>query len=214
MLSRQKKKTKNYKPKTTNWVVGIDEAGRGPLAGPLVVGAVAIPSVQWKVISIKYLAGIKDSKKLSPQKREEWFAELHSSNVLASTHVFVSHTVIDRIGIAKSARQAVSRCLWKLSDHLSLDAEHFRVLLDGSLYAPPEYKQKTIIKGDEKIPLISAASIIAKVTRDRKMRALHIKYPHYNFAQHKGYGTRAHFAAIRKHGLSPVHRRTFCARIV
>ena len=88
------------------------------------------------------------------------------------------------------------------------------LLLDGSLYAPPEYPQKTIIKGDEKIPIIAAASVIAKVTRDRKMIRLAKKFPKYSFEIHKGYGTKLHRRLLRKHGLSAIHRRSFCTKFI
>ena len=191
-------------------IVGIDEAGRGPLAGPMVIAAVAVLGSRSGSPTSKgrsdFLKGIRDSKKLTRLGRERWYRMLKKKAICQ--YVSVSARSIDRDGISRAAREAIAKLLKKFSARADL------VLLDGSLYAPPEYKQKTIIKGDEKIPLVAAASIIAKVTRDRKMRTLHIKYPRYNFAQHKGYGTRAHFAAIRKHGLSEIHRKTFCTRIV
>ena len=190
-------------------IVGIDEAGRGPLAGPMVIAAVAVfgsrsgsPTATWRS---DFLKGIRDSKKLTRLGRECWYSVLKKKAICQ--YVSVSARSIDRDGISRAAREAIAKLLKKFPACADL------VLLDGSLYAPPEYKQKTIIKGDEKIPLIAAASIIAKVTRDRTMRRLHNTYPSYNFAQHKGYGTRAHFAAIRKHGLSDIHRKTFCTRI-
>ena len=196
-----KRRASSYK-----YIIGIDEAGRGPLAGPMVIAAVAVfgsPSSSWRS---DFLEGIRDSKKLTRRGRERWYRVLKKK--AACQYVSVSARSIDQNGISWAAREAIARLLKKFSASPNL------VLLDGSLYAPPKYKQKTIIKGDEKIPLIAAASIIAKVTRDRKMCALHKKYPHYNFAQHKGYGTRAHMAAIRRHGLSDIHRRSFCTRIV
>ena len=188
-------------------IVGIDEAGRGPLAGPMVIAAVAVvKSDRWRVIS----AGIKDSKKLSPRKREFWYNKLCSSPSIVSASASVAHGVIDHIGISRAARLAVSRCLRKISQHTALNTHQFHVLLDGGLFAPREYSQKTIIRGDEKVALISAASIVAKVTRDRLMVRCSKKYPEYCFEIHKGYGTRAHFASIKKYGLSPVHRKSFC----
>jgi|SRR3989344_45226 len=180
-------------------VIGIDEAGRGPLAGPMVIAAVA-------GIATRELHGIRDSKKLTRLAREHWYRILKQRAICQ--YVSVSASKIDRDGISRSAREAIATLLKKFP--VSPDM----VLLDGSIFAPPEYRQKTIIKGDEKIPLISAASVIAKVTRDRHMQRLHAKYPQYNFAQHKGYGTKAHFASIKKHGLSAIHRKTFCTRSI
>jgi len=185
------------------YIVGIDEAGRGPLAGPVAVAAVAatvISNFQFPII--KQIKNIKDSKKLSAKQREEWFKILKKN--FECHCVFISHKTIDKINIHQATLLGVEKVLKKFSVKPDL------VLLDGSLHAPKEYKQKTIIKGDEKIPLISAASIIAKVGRDRKMENMHKKFPKYAFDKHKGYGTKLHYKKIKKHGLSKIHRRTFC----
>jgi ribonuclease HII len=116
----------------------------------------------------------------------------------------VGSEIIDRIGIQKATQSAVANVLRKFKKKPDL------VLLDGSLFAPEHYNQKTIIKGDEKIPLIAAASIIAKTTRDAKMLRFHKKFPRYCFDAHKGYGTKLHYKMIRRHGLSLIHRRSFC----
>jgi ribonuclease HII len=179
-------------------IVGIDEAGRGPLAGPIAVAGVAA-----KNKNSKFLKGIKDSKKLSAKKREEWEKVLSASRRIECQSVLVSAKIIDKIGITKATKLAVARVLKKFSKNPDM------VLLDGSLFAPNHYKQKTIIKGDEKIPLIAAASIIAKVRRDRFMLHLHKKFPCYCFNQHKGYGTKLHYKKLKKHGLSSFHRRSF-----
>ena len=197
----------------TNYLIGIDEVGRGPLAGPITVGAVAAKG------STKFLRGIKDSKKLSPRQREEWLRKIKTWNLKHGTLSMVTASIeaatIDKIGIAAAARLAVMRCLQKLITDHGLPAKYLKILLDGGLYAPAVYQhQKTIIKGDEKIPIIAAASIVAKVTRDRKMKKLHTKFPIYQFDLHKGYGTKLHQAAIREHGLSVLHRRTFCAKLI
>src|SRR3989344_8724790 len=177
------------------YVIGIDEVGRGPLAGPITVGAVATKG------RIDFLRGIKDSKKLSAKQREEWLSKIKEKQLkyrnfeIALASVGVS--TIDKIGISASARLAVGRCLKKLK----IKNKNHKILLDGSLYAPRTYQnQKTIIKGDEQIPLIAAASIIAKVARDRMMVRLHNRYPRYGFATHKGYGTAIHRAALAQHG--------------
>ena len=192
------------------FIVGIDEAGRGPLAGPVCVGAAGTmmnvrPATsdlpRW---TSELLKGIKDSKKLSAKKREEWFKILQENKEFECHHVFVSNKMIDNFGIRKAVIFGVEKVLEKFSQKPDM------VLMDGSLFAPKEYNQETIIKGDEKIPLISAGSIIAKVSRDRVMMNMHKKYPEYCFNEHKGYGTKKHFEKIIKHGLCGIHRKTFC----
>jgi len=180
-------------------VIGIDEAGRGPLAGPVSVGAVAMTSRP------RFLKGIKDSKKLSAKQREEWAEILYEK--FECHCVMIGPKIIDKIGISKALRRAIVKVLCKFNFKPGL------VLLDGSLFAPKNYNQRTIIKGDEKIPLISAASIIAKTTRDAEMLKLHKKFPQYCFDKHKGYGTKLHYKMLRRHGLCPIHRRSFCGRI-
>lgn len=188
--------------------VGIDEVGRGPLAGPVAVCACVVPHGFDEAL----LSGVRDSKKLSPQKRERWFlalSELKAKGKLDYAYVALSAGEIDASGIAPTISRAVAQAL----DALGVPQETTRVVLDGSLKAPKRFAiQETIIKGDDKVPLISAASVIAKVLRDRHMEELDAAYPEYGFAKHKGYGTAAHLAAIRKHGPSPVHRRTFLGK--
>lgn len=189
-------------------IIGIDEVGRGCLAGPLTVGAIL------KKGRVD-LRGIKDSKKLSAKQREEWFLKIKEKQLkhknfevaLAS----VGAPTIDKIGLSASARLAVGRCLKKFS----LQHKFYAIMLDGSLYAPKTYlNQETIIRGDEKIPLIAAASIVAKVWRDGKMKRLSKQFPEYALEIHKGYGTLAHRIAIKKHGLSEIHRRSFCKKLI
>lgn len=192
------------------FIVGIDEAGRGPLAGPVCVGAVGASRPATSTVAVNVprrlsaLDGIKDSKKLSAKKREEWFKKINGHEEFEAHHVYVSNEMIDKFGIRPAVIFGVEKVLEKFSKKPDL------VLLDGLLHAPEKYTQETIIKGDEKVPLIAAASIIAKVSRDRVMMAMHEKYPQYNFAKHKGYGTKEHFERIAAHGLSPIHRKTFC----
>ena len=190
--------------KKVKYIIGIDEVGRGPLAGPLAVGAVAATSRMLK----KFLT-IKESKQLSETKREEWSKKMHgaASPDLRLAVAMVSAKEIDRIGIAPAIRKALVAVLRKLD----VDPTCCEVLLDGGLKAPPEYKrQQTIIRGDITETAIAMASVIAKVKRDRLMVARDKKYPVYGFAQHKGYGTPLHMAALRKHGLSELHRANFC----
>jgi ribonuclease HII len=191
----------------TKYLIGIDEAGRGPLAGPVTVGAVLIPR-NLKILNIKKL---RDSKKLTQSKREEWFVYIKKHPKIFFAVSSVSAKSIDKIGIQKATALALSRVLAILTQKLDLQTTRgVEVLLDGSLYAPVKYKkQKTIIKGDEKIPVISLASIVAKVTRDRKMVEFSKKYNNYDFEIHKGYGTKKHYDAIKKYGPSYIHRKTY-----
>ncbi|MCR4284314.1 MAG: ribonuclease HII [Parcubacteria group bacterium] len=182
------------------YIVGVDEAGRGPLAGPVFVGAVLVDTKDKR--KLKILKGARDSKKISSKKREEW-DKIIRDNFECHT-ASVSNHIIDKIGIQKAVLLGVKRVLGKMKTKPDL------VLLDGLLKAPWQYKQKTIIKGDEKISVISAASIVAKVGRDKKMMFIHSRFPEYGFDRHKGYGTRLHYEKIRENGLSSCHRRTFC----
>ncbi len=188
------------------YLIGIDEAGRGPLAGPVSVGAVMV--LKGKETSLLKL--MRDSKQLSETAREELFTDLtrlREQGVLNFSHSFSSATVIDRRGIVPAIRGALSRCLLKLE----ADSRKCEILLDGSLYAPEEFiAQKTIVRGDASEPIISAASIVAKVMRDRYMVRIASEYPAYGFEVHKGYGTLKHREAIRRLGLSGLHRASFC----
>lgn len=193
------------------WLIGIDEVGRGPLAGPVTVAAVATPFLKLETWNMKpyFFDGIRDSKKLSVLQREAWNKKIRGKYLFAITSV--SPQVIDKKGISFATKLAVSRCLSVLLKGFKLQVSSFRILLDGGLHAPPEYKnQQTIIKGDERVPIIAAASIVAKVHRDRYMTRLAKKFPHYGFDRHKGYGTKMHREAVEKYGISEAHRITFC----
>ncbi|HAT68825.1 MAG: hypothetical protein A2481_04360 [Candidatus Yonathbacteria bacterium RIFOXYC2_FULL_47_9] len=195
------------------YLIGIDEVGRGPLAGPVAVGAVCIYA-QHRTRVAKLFPVIKDSKKLSAKAREEWVLRIEKAEeagFLATTVAFVAPGAIDKDGIAPSIRQALSQALGVI-EH---EVEHTCVLLDGGLRAPAHYKsQETIIKGDEKELAIALASIVAKVARDKRMVALSKKHPAYGFEQHKGYGTKAHYEALEKHGLTTHHRKSFLKRLI
>ena len=194
------------------WVVGVDEAGRGPLAGPVSVAALAFPEPLYaKRAGI--LHGIRDSKKLTELGRERWYTKL-SAQAKAGNIKFassmVSHSVIDRRGISKATALGVARTLIKLDLHPATT----RVLLDGSLAAPALWRnQKTIVRGDDRVAIIAAASVIAKVRRDRRMERFSLRYPDYGFAVHKGYGTASHYRMLKKRGLSLIHRRSFCKKL-
>ncbi|MEK7593782.1 MAG: ribonuclease HII [Patescibacteria group bacterium] len=189
------------------YIVGVDEVGRGPIAGPLAVGAVLI-KLKTKNLKLKIFSGIKDSKKLNEEKREEWYRKitaLQKEGILEYKVSFVSEKIIDKKGISYSLKLAVSNCLKRLSV-----GQKTKILLDGSLHAPDIYvKQKTIIRGDEKEAIIAAASIVAKVLRDRRMKRLAKKFPGYGFEVHKGYGTKAHYRILKKLDPSEIHRKSF-----
>lgn len=190
----------------TKYVIGVDEVGRGPIAGPVTVCAAMVP----RGFVFEKGKGYKpnDSKKLSEKKREEWFLYAKEHHRIFYATSSVSPAVIDKIGISCATSLAVARSIKKLTSIWRLDLQ-VEVLLDGLLHAPAYYKQKTIIKGDEKEPIISLASIIAKVTRDKYMTKLAKIYPKYGFENHKGYGTKKHYDCIEKYGISNVHRRSF-----
>lgn len=179
-----------------NLVAGVDEAGRGPLAGPVVAAAVLVN----KNVKIN-LNGINDSKKLTGSQREKFFEDLtHNENIKWGVGI-VPEKIIDKINILEATKLAMLAAL----EDLSCDF----LLIDGNAKIYCATRQKTIVSGDSKVFSIAAASIIAKVTRDRIMQKYHKKYPDYNFTENKGYGTKAHFAAIKKFGPCPIHRKSF-----
>ena len=187
------------------FVLGVDEAGRGPLAGPVAVGVVVVPS-GFNVL--EEFPGAADSKKLSEKRREKIFEMLEARVLLGDarfTVEFESAEAIDRDGVTAAVYHALTRGVQALSP----DSALVHIQLDGALRAPPQYSQETIVNGDELVPLISLASIAAKVTRDRLMCVLAREYPQYGFEKHKGYGTQAHREALQKHGLCVIHRRSF-----
>ncbi len=190
------------------FIVGIDEVGRGPIAGPLCVGACAVERTRltdfWRMFG-----GARESKQLTPDKRERWRAVLHDGEergVVRLALAFVGHETIDAKGMAHALRLGVARALQKLR----ITPVECRVLLDGGLKAPASFlNQETIIKGDERELTIALASIAAKVERDSRMTHFARCFPEYGFELHKGYGTRAHYAAIAAYGPSPIHRLSF-----
>ncbi|MDE2038015.1 MAG: ribonuclease HII [Patescibacteria group bacterium] len=190
-------------------MIGIDEAGRGPLAGPVAVGAFAARAPA----ALRRFRGVKDSKQLSERQREAWFSAIEDSSRKGESAFEVSFSgaaVIDARGIVRAVRAAMDRCLRRLERRGFAAPSACAVLLDGSLYAPARYPdQTTIIDGDATEPIIALASICAKVLRDRKMKRLAEKRPGYGFEVHKGYGTKAHYEALRKRGPTPEHRRSF-----
>jgi ribonuclease HII len=177
-------------------IAGVDEAGRGPLAGPVVAAAVIFP-----VACV--VEGVDDSKKLSSTRREELFSAIRERATAIGVGI-VDHQEIDRINIL----QATFRAMYSAVDNLAVRPDH--LLVDGNSFPARDIPFTTIIHGDALCHAIAAASIIAKVTRDRIMLEQDVLYPEYGFARHKGYGTSEHRAAIERWGLCPIHRRSFC----
>lgn len=177
------------------YVAGVDEAGRGPLAGPVVVAAVILPFGL-------FLPGLNDSKKVSPKKREQLYDEIMEKAGAVRVSV-VDAATIDRVNIYQATMNGMYEAI------LSLDPKPDKVLIDAMELAKLPMPSLSIIKGDAKSASIAAASIIAKVTRDRMMMEYDAEYPQYGFAQHKGYGTAQHIAALQKYGPCPIHRRSF-----
>lgn len=181
------------------WVCGVDEAGRGPLVGAVVAGAVVLdPS--------KPIDGLKDSKKLTAAKRDFLYEQI-LENAKAWGVGEASPAEIDQINILQATMLAMRRAIEDLSIRLGAWPE--KALIDGNRCPELPIAAEAIIQGDAKEPAISAASIVAKVTRDRQMMRLHEQYPEYGFAQHMGYPTEAHFAALKQYGVCSEHRRSF-----
>ncbi len=176
-------------------IAGIDEAGRGPLAGPVVAAAVIFPQNT-------FLPGLDDSKKLSPRRREELFSKIHREARAVGVGV-VSKVIIDRINILQATYLAMRQAVAELK--VSPDY----LLVDGMTIPDLDTLQLAIVKGDSLSISIAAASIVAKVTRDRIMVEQDKYFPQYGFAKHKGYGTKEHLRALDEHGVSPLHRRSF-----
>lgn len=203
----------------SKYTIGIDEAGRGPLAGPVSVGVACVPNdFNWESIP-----GVNDSKKLSEKKREviyEIVEELKKEGKLDYTVAMVDAATIDDIGIVPSIQKAMQEALEQIispNPRAALGLKECRVLLDGGLHAPEKFvNQETIIGGDGKEKIIGLASIMAKVTRDRHMVELSKDRPYslYQFELHKGYGTAKHQSAIREFGLCTIHRKTYCTKLL
>ena len=176
-------------------VAGVDEAGRGPLAGPVVAAAVILDARQ-------PIAGLADSKKLTALRREKLFDEI-LAKALCCSIAEASVEEIERLNILQATMLAMQRAV------LGLRLKPGHVLVDGNRVPVLSMTSDAIVKGDSLVPAISAASILAKVTRDRWCAQVDVDYPQYGFAGHKGYGTAAHLAALQAHGACPLHRKTF-----
>ena len=182
-------------------VCGVDEAGRGPLAGPVVAGAVIFPA---GFVDLE----VNDCKLLTAEKREELIGLIFEKALAVSTGL-ASHAEIDQFNIHQASFLAMRRAVKKLKVLPEL------VLVDGKFQIPKlTFPQKSIVKGDRLSASVAAASIVAKVTRDRMMAELDLQYPGWNLAQNKGYPTPQHKAAVLKNGISEIHRKTFCDHIV
>jgi ribonuclease HII len=176
-------------------IAGVDEAGRGPLAGPVVAAAVVFPKDVW-------IPGIDDSKKLSPSAREELFSDICRCAVTFGVGV-VDQSVIDVINIREASLMAMKSALSQLNPKPDY------ILVDGNYFRSSSVPFEAIIHGDAKVFSIAAASIVAKVIRDRLMQILHLRYPEYGFDRHKGYATKQHIAAIQAFGRCEIHRQSF-----
>lgn len=184
-----------------NYICGIDEAGRGPLCGPVVASAVILD----KDIIIE---GVNDSKKLTEKKREELYEKI-MSNALSVGIGMADINEIEELNILGATKLAMTRAV----ENLKIKPDY--VLIDGNQNVKTiEIEQKTLVSGDSKSLSIACASIIAKVTRDRLLRDMDEKYPEYGFAKHKGYGTKAHIEAIKKYGITDIHRPSFCKKFI
>ena len=189
-------------------IAGVDEAGRGPLAGPVVAAAVVLP-FEWLDVGVPTeLAGLNDSKQVSERQRERFFSFLTAHPQVMTAVEVIDCRIIDEINILKASHLAMARALSKLT--LMPDI----ALVDGLEASGLPTQQIAIVKGDSLSYSIAAASILAKVTRDRLMVEADVEYPAYGFAKHKGYPTSAHRQALRTHGPCPLHRRTFLGKVL
>ncbi|HEV2696123.1 MAG TPA: ribonuclease HII [Verrucomicrobiae bacterium] len=184
-------------------IAGVDEAGRGPLAGPVVAAAAILPS-RWAQAGLpRELSGLNDSKQLTEVQREHYFEFLTACGEIEFGVALVEAGIIDEINILQATHRAMNEALAQLKPLPP------HALVDGLPVKTLRVPQTAIVKGDARSYSIAAASVLAKVTRDRLMLTYHAQWPEYAFAEHKGYGTAKHLAAIAKHGACPIHRMTF-----
>lgn len=208
-MARQLKIPRRFRHEHVLWqsgitqIAGVDEAGRGPLAGPVVAAAAILP-FEWILSGLpKKLKGINDSKQLTAIQREYFFAEINSRPEISFAIAQVDEQMIDQINILQATHRAMNLALAQLNP----PPQH--ALVDGLRVKTLNFPQTAIVDGDCLSYSIAAASILAKVTRDRLMIKYHELYPQYGFHEHKGYGTPAHLSAIKQHGPCPIHRMTF-----
>ncbi len=181
-------------------VAGVDEAGRGPLAGAVYAAAVILPEDV-------FIKGLDDSKKLSEKKREELFLEICEKAVAYSVS-FATEKEIDKLNILNATHLAMNRAV----DALKIKPDY--LIIDGNSIKNMKIPYETMVKGDAKSASVAAASILAKVSRDRYITEISEKYPEYGFEKHKGYGTKAHTEAILKYGVLPIHRKSFLKKLL
>lgn len=181
-------------------VCGVDEAGRGPLAGPVYAAAVILP---FGLV----IEGLNDSKKLTESKREKLFSEI-TEKAVAYSISYATVDEIERLNILNASQLAMRRAV----NDLKIKADY--ALIDGNISRGFDIACKTVVKGDALSPSIAAASILAKVSRDRYCLKLSEDFPQYGFEKHKGYGTKAHYEAIRKFGPTPIHRKSFLKNVL
>ena len=182
------------------YICGIDEAGRGPLCGPVVAAAVILPKHGC-------IEGVNDSKKISEKKREKLYDDIMKGAIAVGIGIS-DVDVIEKVNILNATKIAMKKAV----ESLSIKPDY--VLIDGNQKIDIDILQETVVSGDAKSESIASASIIAKVTRDRMLRKFDEMYPEYGFAKHKGYGTKAHIEAIKKYGLTPIHRKSFCTKFI
>jgi ribonuclease HII len=183
-------------------VAGVDEAGCGPLAGPVVAAAAILP-IEWLNGLPAELDGLNDSKQLTVQQREYYFLALTSCGKVRFAIARTEPIIVDRINILRATHRAMNRALAQLRP----TPQH--VLVDGLRVKTMRFPQTALVEGDARSYSIASASVLAKVTRDRLMMEYHRRWPAYGFAEHKGYGTPRHLAALAEHGPCPIHRRSF-----
>jgi len=193
---------RKFRKQGYNLIIGVDEAGRGPLAGPVVAAAVALKTT-------RFLNRIDDSKKLTALSREKAFLEIINKSLFGIG--IISEKIIDRLNIFVATRLAMEEAIAMLLNKVkSLKLQRIHIIVDGNMPLNVDLAHTLIIKGDAKSKSIAAASILAKVTRDRIMSRYDRVFPQYQFIKHKGYSTKTHRALIKQFGLSLIHRKSFC----
>ncbi len=225
VIMKMDKRHRGIITEKNKYLIGIDEAGRGSLAGPVSVGIFVWPVSAGKLEKVfaDYPIG-RDSKKLSARQRDFWFGEIKTRAEKCGAFFgasLISHKIIDKQGINPAIKLGIKKSLGNFADHEAKprgrregsSEKECLVLLDGGLRAPENFpNQQTIIRGDEKELVISLASIVAKVLRDREMIKLAKKYPDYGWEKNKGYGTKAHYVGLSKKGACDIHRQTYLAK--
>lgn len=206
--------------KSPKYIIGIDEVGRGPLAGRVFVGAVCLSEKDNDFLKKTYLQKtsklkvsnyLADSKKLTEKQRNEWFLWINKNKISYITSA-ISPKIIDKINISQASNKAAQIALGRLIKKNKIKLAS--IVADAGIKIKTNLSFKSFPKADETIPVVSLASIVAKVTRDKEMTKLHKKHPFYGFDENKGYGTKNHICAIKKHGPCAIHRRSFIKKFV